>query len=200
MTRALRLGCYLFVAIACLGVDACRLRRPDVKPIRMIEPQLLDPVLPEPPTQVLKAPSAFSVRLLDTQARGDIGHRVLHQQPNGELTSDPVWRWSSTPDRYLDTALHLEAASRPDVRLVDAVGAPGLAATLLVWDLESEGGARLVGAVEFQIIGTDRVLHTQVVRAVEPVSAELPGDLAVAAGRLLRRFASEGLTLVASQR
>ena len=96
-------------------------------------------------------------------------------------------------------AMHLEAASRPDMRLVDAGRAPGLAATLLVWDLESEGGTRLVGAVEFQITGTDRVLQTRVVRASEPVSATLPGDLAAAAGRLLRHFASEGLTLVASE-
>ena len=62
---------------------------------------------------------------------------MLHQQPNGELTEDHVWRWSSPPDRYLDTALRLELASNPEVRLVDAGIAPALAATLLVWDLES---------------------------------------------------------------
>jgi len=165
----------------------------------MIEPQLLEPELPEAGRQVTKAPNAASVRLLDTQARGHIGRRVLHQQPNGELTQDSVWLWSSAPDRYLNTALRLEVASRPDVRLVDADRAPWLAATLLVWDLESEGGTRFVGVVEFQITGTDRVLHTQVVRASEPVSTELPGDLAAVAGRLLRRFASEGLTFVASE-
>jgi hypothetical protein len=165
----------------------------------MIEPQLLEPELPEAGRQVTKAPNATPVRLLDTQARGHIGRRVLHQQPNGELTQDSVWRWSSAPDRYLDTALRLEVASRPDVRLVDADRAPWLAATLLVWDLESEGRTRFVGVVEFQITGTDHVLHTQVVRASEPVSTELPGDLAVVAGRLLRRFASEGLTFVASE-
>jgi hypothetical protein len=166
----------------------------------MIEPQLLEPQLPEPVTQVTKAPDATSVRLLDTQARGHIGRRVLHQQPNGELTEDAVWRWASAPDRYLDTALRLEAASSPNVRLVDTGRAPALAATLLVWDLESAGETRLVGAVEFQVIGTDRVVHTQVVRNSEPVSAELPGDLAAAAGRLLRRLASEGLACVASSR
>jgi len=69
-----------------------------------------------------------------------------------------------------------------------------------VWDLESKGGTRLVGAVEFEITGTDRALRTRLVRASEPVSAELPGDLAVAAGRLLRRLASEGLTFVLSVR
>jgi hypothetical protein len=199
MTHALRSGFCLLMTIACLGGVACQLRRPDTVPVRMIEPQLIEPEVPDPARQVTKAPNAASVRLLDTQARGHIGRRVLHQEPNGELSPDPVWRWSSAPDRYLDTALRLEVAARPDVRLVDTSHAPELAATLLEWDVESEGGTRLVGAVEFQITGTDRVLHTQVVRADEPVSAELPGDLAAAAGRLLRRFASEGLTLVASE-
>jgi hypothetical protein len=166
----------------------------------MLEPQLLEPQLSAPARQVTKAANATPVRLLDTQARGHIGRQVLHQQSNGELTEDAVWRWSSAPDRYLDTALRLEAASSPDVRLVDTGRAPALAATLLAWDLESAGGTRLVGAVEFQVTGTDRVVHTQVVRASEPVSAELPGELAAAAGRLLRRLASEGLAGVASER
>jgi hypothetical protein len=161
----------------------------------MIEPQLL-----EPAKQVVKAPNATPVRLLDTEARGHIGRYVLHQQPNGELTEDPVWRWSSAPDRYLDTALQLEVASNPDMRLVDSGSAPTLAATLLVWNLESAGGTQLVGAVEFQVTGTNRVVHTQVVRASEPVSGELPGNLAAAAGRLLRHLASEGLMRVASER
>ena len=111
-----------------------------------------------------------------------------------------MWRWSSAPDRYLDTALRLELASSPTLRLVDAASAPALATTLLVWHLESAGGTRLVGAVEFQFTGTDRVVHTHMVRASEPVSAELPGDLAAAAGRLLRRLALEGLTRVARDR
>jgi hypothetical protein len=198
MTRLPQSGFCLLVMIACLGGGACQLRRPHTTPVRMIEPQLLEPLVAEPARQVTKAPNAVPVRLLDTEARGHIGRRVLHQQPDGELIEDSVWRWSSAPNRYLDTALRLEVASSPDVRVVDAARAPALAATLLVWDLESTGGARLVGAVEFQITGTDRVVHTQVARASEPVSAELPGDLAAAAGRLLRRLASEGLTLFVS--
>ena len=166
----------------------------------MLEPQLLEPQLPQPATQVTKAPNATPVRLLDTQARGHIGRRVLHQQPNGELTEDAVWRWSSAPDRYLDTALRFELASSSDLRLVDTARARALAATLLIWDLDSAGETRLVGAVEFQVTGTDREVHTKVVRTSEPVSAELPGDLAAAAGRLLRRLASEGLALVTSER
>lgn len=200
MIRVSRSASCLLVTIACLGTVTCQLRRPATTPVRMIEPQLLEPQPPDPAKQVTKAPNAVPVRLLDTTARAHIGRRVLHKQPHGELTEDPVWRWSSAPDRYLDTALHLEAASRPDVRLVDSGGAPALAATLLVWDLESAEGTQLVGSVEFQITGTDRVVHTQVIRASEPVSAELPGDLAVAAGRLLRRLASEGLACVTSQR
>lgn len=199
MTRVSRSGVYLLFTIICLCEAAC-LRRPTTTPSHMLEPQLLEPQLPQPATQVTKAPNATPVRLLDTQARGHIGRRILHQQPNGELTEDAVWRWSSAPDRYLDTALRFELASSPDVRLVDTGRAPALAATLLIWDLHSAGETRLVGAVEFQVIGTDREVHTKVVRTSEPVSAELPGDLAAAAGRLLRRLASEGLTLVTSER
>ena len=200
MIRAARLGFCLLLAIACLGAASCRLRRAETTPVRMIEPQLLEPQIPDPVRQVPKAPNAASVRLLDTQARGHIGRRVLHKQPDGELTEDSVWRWSSAPDRYLDTALRIEAASSPDIRLVDAGHSTALAATLLVWDLEYAGGTQLVGAVEFQITGTDRAVHTQVVRASEPVSADLPGDLAASAGRLLRRLASEGLKTIAHER
>ena len=196
MTRVSRSGAYLLITIICLGEAAC-LRRPATTPSHMLEPQLLEP---QPATQVTKAPNATPVRLLDTQARGHIGRRVLHQQPNGELTEDAVWRWSSAPDRYLDTALRFELASSPDLRLVDTGRAPALAATLLIWELDSAGETRLVGAVEFQVTGADREVHTKVVRTSEPVSAELPGDLAAAAGRLLRRLASEGLTLVTSER
>ena len=201
MIRVSRPVLCVLLTIVCLGGVACRLRRPETTPSRMIEPQVLEPQLPEPANQVTKAPNAADVRLLDTQARGHIGRRLLHQQPDGELTEDPVWRWSSAPDRYLDTAMRMEVASSPDIRLVDAGRAPALAATLLVWDLDSAGGGtRLVGAVEFQITSTDRVIHTQVVRSSEPVSAELPGDLAASAGRLLRRLASEGLKGVASEK
>ena len=138
--------------------------------------------------------------MLSTESRGNIGRRVLHRQPNGELIEDPVWRWSTTPDRYLDTALRLEVASSPKLRLVDADDVPALSANLLAWNLESSGGTRLVGAVEFQTTGTDRLILTQIVRGSESVSGELPGDLAAAAGRLMRRLASEGLNLVLSER
>ena len=192
-------SCVLLV-ITCIGISACQLRRPKVTPTRMIEPQLLDPQLATPETEVAKNSNAAAVRLLDTQALGHIGRPVLHQQPDGELTEDSVWRWSSRPDRYLDLAIRLEAAQSPDLRLVDSGRASPLAATLLVWDIESTGGTQLVGAVEFQITSTDGVVNTKVVRASEPVSAELPGNLPAAAGRLLRRLASEGLMFVISKR
>jgi hypothetical protein len=202
MIRLLRSWSFLLgtISIACLGGLGCQLRRPTTTPTRMIEPQLLEPQLAEQAKLMPKAPNATPVRLLDTQARGHIGRSVLHQQPDGELTDDSVWRWSSAPDRYLDTALRLEVASNPDVRLVDVDRAPVLAATLLVWNLESAGGTRLVAAVEFQVTGTDRAVHTHVARASEPVSGELPGDLAAVAGKLLRRLAAEGLAYLASLR
>jgi hypothetical protein len=199
MICSVRLGtCVLFV-IASMGMCSCHLQRPKTVPARMIEPQLLEPQPTEPAKQVAKAPSAAPIRLLDTQARGHIGRRVLHQQPNGELTEDSVWSWSSSPDRYLDTALRLEVESNPDLRIVDSGGAATLGATLLVWNIETTGG-KLVGAAEFQITGTDRVVHTQTVQASEPVSPDLPGNLASAAGRLLRRLASEGVASVARDR
>jgi hypothetical protein len=167
-------SCFLLV-IACLSGVACSLRRPVTTPARMIEPQLV-----EPPAPRTTASNAIPVRLLDTQARGHIGRRVLHQQPSGELTEDAVWQWASTPDRYLDMALRSEVASNAEVRIVDAGIATALAATLLVWDLESGGERRLVGAVEFQFTSIDRTVRTQVVRASEPVSTELPGNLATA--------------------
>ena len=136
MTRVSRSGYRLLVVIVCwVGVN-CQLRRPKTTPSRMIEPQMLEPELPDAARQVAKAPNAAPVRLLEVEAREHIGRRVLHQQPGGELTEDSVWRWSSAPDRYLDTALRLEVASSSDLRLVDAGSAPALAATILVWNLE----------------------------------------------------------------
>ncbi len=166
----------------------------------MIEPQLIEPQLTEPPGQRPDTAKAAPVRLLDTQTRAHIGRRLLHQEPAGELSEDPVWVWSSAPDRYLDTALRLELAASPVWRLVDAASAPVLAATLLAWNLDATNGTQLVGAVEFQLTGTDRVVHTLVVRGSEPVSGELPGDLAAAAGRLLHRLASDGLARAAAGR
>jgi hypothetical protein len=185
----------LLVPIAGLSGVACQLRRPDTVAVRMIEPQLV-----EPPAPAAVAADAVAVRLLDTQARAHIGRRLLRQLPDGELTEDPVWRWTSAPDRYLDTALRLELASARDVRLVDSGTASALAVTLLVWQLESAaGGTRLAGAIELQLAGADRGVNAGVVRDSEPVSADLPGDLAPAAGRLLRRLASEAVTRVRSR-
>jgi hypothetical protein len=161
----------------------------------MIEPRLADP-----PGAVADAPDAISVRLLETQTRGHLGRAVLHQLASGELTEDPVWRWSSTPDRYLDSALRLALAARPDVQLVDRSSATALALTLLSWHLDAGASRQLVGTVELQLIGVDRAVHTEMIRASEPVSPELPGDLADAAGRLLQRLANDSLARVPRER
>jgi hypothetical protein len=195
-------SCWLsFIAVVGLTAVGChiQLQHPNTVSSRMIEPQLINPHLTDSVKQVTKAPNATPIRLLDTQALGHIDRRVLHQLPNGELTEDSVWLWSSLPDRYLDTALRMEVASNPDLRLVDSASARTVAATLLVWDIESSGEKRLVGAVEFQTIGTDRAIYSRVVRASEPVAGEMPGDLAAVAGRLLRHLASEGLARIASK-
>ncbi len=196
MTPMLRSATVLLIATLSSALGACELKRPETVSTRMLEPQLLEPQSPKAAAEA-SAANARPIRLLETQARGHIGRRMLHQQPSGELTEDPVWRWSSSPDRYLDTAIRLELASQPGLRLVDSANAGALAATLLVWNIEAaNGGTQLVGAVEFQFTGLDRVVHTSVLRGTEPLSAELPGDLAAAAGRLLRRLADEGLRTV----
>jgi hypothetical protein len=157
----------------------------------MIEPRLVEPGAPAAPTS-----NATPVRLIETQALGHLGRRLLHRLATGELTEDPVWRWSSSPDRYLDSALRMAVSSNPGLRLVDSRSAPVLAVTLLAFQLESGAGQQLVGAVEVQVIGLDRAISTEVIRAGEPLSAELPGDLSDAAGRLLQRLASDSLAQV----
>jgi hypothetical protein len=200
MTHVTRAGWCTLAVLACLAATACQLKRPDIVPARMIEPQLLESQAPPAVSREPASAGAAPIRLLDTQARGHLGRRVLYRQPSGELIEDPVWRWSSAPERYLDTALRLELAASPGFQLVDQASAPALAATLLVWHLDQAGGPRLAGAVEFLFTGPDRVVHTHMVVASEPVSAELPGDVGAAAGRLLRRLALEGLTRVARDR
>ena len=195
MTRVRGVAFILLLILACGGGSAsCRLRRPEVIPSRMLEPELVEP--PSPTASSVQPPSSaptISLRLLDTQARGHIGHRLLHQRAGGELIEDATWRWSSTPDRYLDSALRLALASSPDVRLVDTANAPAMAVTLLVWQLESAATTQLVGVVELFVTAADRTVRTQIIRRSEPVSAELPGNLAAAAGRLLQSLASESL-------
>lgn len=169
-----------------LSGAACQLRRPPTTLARTIEPLMI-----EPQGAGASAPGAISVRLLETQRRGHIGRFVLRLQPDGELVEDHVWRWSSAPDQYLDTALRLEIASNAGLRLVDTRNAQTLAVTLLSWHLETTGAPSLVGSVELDITGPDRIVHPQMIRASEAVEAELPGNLAPAAGRLLRRLAAE---------
>ena len=191
MIRRSRYGVFVALAVACLGGCRVVLERPDTVSIRMIEPQLV-----EPRAAAADGLNAASVRLLETQGRGHIGRRVLHQQPGGELTEDPVWLWASAPDRYLDSAVRYAIASSPDIRLVDVAAAPSLAITLTEWQIEATPSPRLVGAVEVQVTSTDRAVHSEIIRAEEPIAADLPGDLAAAAGRLLGRLATDCLSRV----
>jgi hypothetical protein len=189
------------IALASAGGAAC-LKRPDVAPARMIEPRLVEPAPAsgtenQPPSTTpgdASATNAIRIRLLDTQARGHIGRRPLHQQPDGELIEDPVWLWSSAPDRYLDSALRLALSSSRDLQFVDTVNATTMGVTLVAWHLESTSSSQLDGAVEVVVTRTDRTVSTQIIRGNEPVSGELPDDLADAAGRLLQALAAESLS------
>ena len=191
MTSIGRRAFVLLITLGCALESACQLRRPDVIPARMLEPQLPEPPVPASADHPRSPSGVTAIRLLDTQVRGHIGRRLLHQQTGGELTEDTVWYWASPPDRYLDSAVRLALAASPDVRLVDAGNVPAMAVTLLVWQLESANTAQLVGAVELTVTAADRSIRTQVIRGSEPVSAELPGNLAAAAGRLLHSLATE---------
>ena len=184
--------------LACAGGSGCQLKRPDVITARMIEPHLIEPddqdtASSASPNRENHAVSAIAVRLLETQAREHIGRRLLHQEANGEIVEDLAWRWSSAPSRYLDSALRLAFASSPGVRLVDSGNVLAMAVTLIAWHLDATNGVRLVGAVEVVTTSTDRSVQSHVIRGSEPVSSELPGDLATAAGRLLQTLASQSL-------
>jgi len=195
MTRGYRSTIALAVLLAAVGAggSACRLRRPDVIAARMIEPQLIEPAS-QPSTSATRlgngGAEAVQIRLLETQARSHIGRRLLHQAPDGELVEDAVWRWSSAPPRYLDSALHLAFASSPDVLLVDSGDAEAMSVTLITWHLETASSVQLVGAVEVVVTTPDRMVLSHLIRRSESVSSELPGNLAAAAGRLLQTLAS----------
>ena len=135
LAEGAKVGCVVCL-IVCFAGAACQLKRPTVTPTRMIEPQLLEPQLPETEARTTGITTGSPIRLLDTQARAHIGRHLLHQQPSGELFEDATWRWSSAPDRYLDTALRLELPSA-GLRLVDLASSPSLATTLLATTREA---------------------------------------------------------------
>ena len=204
MTRVHRSTIALAVSLAGVGAggSACQLRRPDVIAARMIEPQLIEPASQPPTSATSKGNGAVGVvpvRLLETQARSHIGRRLLHQAPDGELVEDAVWRWSSAPPRYLDSALRIAFASSPGVQLVDSGNAEAMSVTLITWHLETADSVQLVGAVELVVTTADRVVQAHVIRRSEPVSSELPGNLAAAAGRLLQTLASASVARAAQQ-
>jgi hypothetical protein len=92
--------------------------------------------------------------------------------------------------------LRYAIASNPDIRLVDIRGAPSLGLTLVAWEIETAPSRRMVGAVEVQVTTSDHAVHSEMIRGEEPIAADLPGDLAAAAGRLLHRLASDALACV----
>ena len=169
MIRRWRYGMLATLAVACLG-GGCRvvLERPDTVPVRMIEPRLVEPSAV--PADGTNAANATSIHLLETQGRAHIGRRVLHQQASGEVTEDPVWLWATTPDRYLDSAVRYAIESSPDIRLVDVGSAASLAVTLVVWQIEAAPSTRLVGAVEIQVTTSERAVHSEMIRAEEPIA------------------------------
>jgi hypothetical protein len=172
-----------FVVAACVALGACQLRRPDVVPTRMIEPLLVEPARQA-------GDAATPVRLLETLAREHIGRHLLLRQANGELVEDSVWRWTSAPARYLDLALRLELTSSGEVRMVDSGRARTLAVTLTEWHVDA-GGKRIVAAATLELMAPDRHVGTVMIRDEEPMSSELPGDLAAASGRLLQRLSKQ---------
>jgi hypothetical protein len=195
-----RLAIGVVAALTCVAAgSACQLRRPNSAVSRMIEPTLVESRSIEPAGLGSAISEPRPIRLLETQASAHIGRRLLHQQADGELTEDPVWLWSTTPDRYFDRTLRLVISSGRMFQLIERADVPTLAATLVAWQLDSDGAMRLVGAVEFQFTGSDRVVHTHLVRESEPLMGALPGDLAPASGRLLRRLATAGLANIAQE-
>src|SRR4029079_17461500 len=105
-------------------------------------------------------------------------------------SEDPVWLWTTTPDRYVDSALRYAIASNPDIRLVDIRGAPTVRLTLVSWEIDAARSPRMVGAVEVQVTTVERAIHSEMIRGEEPIAADLPGDLAAAAGPPLRSLSA----------
>lgn len=189
MTARPRVACGLLLVLPVVAGVACQLPRPQTTPARTLEPLLL-----APPAATAASAEAIPVRLLQTQARGHIARRVLHERPDGELTEDPVWRWATSPHMYLDTAMRMALTSNAGVRLVDTADAAGLTVTLLSWQLSGTGTPpALVGSIEVVLVSRDRAVRTQVIKDSEPVSTDLPGNLAAASGRLMQRLAASSV-------
>jgi hypothetical protein len=127
-----------------------------------------------------------------------IGYSILRRTAAGELRQDPEWSWSARPHTYLGTALYQAAAADPSIRFADSSDAFGLRAIFLSCYLEEMGeGQRLLASVELRVTGPDQAVSSQVLTAEEPVSGELPGNLAEAMGRVIRRLATDALAAVA---
>jgi hypothetical protein len=68
--------------------------------------------------------------------------------------------------------------------------------TLLSWHLDSGKELRLVGSLELDIVWPDRAVYSAVLRESESVGPDLPGNVAVAAGRLMQRLAAASVARI----
>jgi hypothetical protein len=170
---------------------APKLQRPDVPPSRTLDPPLATGAV----APVADAADAISVYLASVQSR--VGRRLIHAGAGGEVSRDPVWSWSASPDRYLDTALHLAAAANPRLRVVERANASTLTATVLNLRIEpSADGRRLAATVEARLTAPDGTVTSRILHAEETISDDLPGNAADALARLTHRLARECLSLV----
>ena len=122
------------LATLILSIAGCQLtlKRPDVVPGRTIEPELV-----EPSARPGRTADAIAVRLVETQARGHIGRRVLHREagassPGSASGVAVVVRPRPVPGHGAArrTGGECRRASR---RLADA---STVGVTLLAWHLE----------------------------------------------------------------
>jgi hypothetical protein len=192
MTPRSRSGLVVLLAAAALGVG-CRLQLQRPRPFRAHDRATAGRAVRRGRrcAERRERPPARDANAGDTSAVG-----CFISSP---MVSDrgSVWLWTTTPDRYLDRPCGPPLRRAASASSTSA--APSLAVTLVAWQLEGGASPRLVGAVEIQVTTTDRAIHWEVVRAEEPIAADLPGDLAAAAGRLLGRLATECLSRVMRQ-
>ncbi|MDA3961364.1 MAG: ABC-type transport auxiliary lipoprotein family protein [Planctomycetota bacterium] len=118
------------VIVAALALSACGL----IEPRNNAAPHIGEPVPPQL-EQVAPSADARVVRIARVDAREHLRHAVLTRSQDGELIPDPVWRWSTTPDRYLAEFLPLIASSLSEVRVEETIEATELRITLTAFDL-----------------------------------------------------------------
>ena len=187
----------LIVALAGVG---CQLRRPATIPSRMIEPQLLDPQLPEPASQRTNARR----RRPDPAARypGARAHRPPAALPAAVRRADrrpyvamvvcarPVSGHGTPPRIGVESRIAPGRCGQRSRRWPQRYW-PGISSRQAGHDSSAPSSSRSPGP-------TASSRHRWCGQRARV--RRLPGDLAAAAGRLLRRLASEGLARVGRTR